>query len=202
MTSTFSVASPDPAVAPDATSSVHLLLSSYLSSSSLKSRLNAHADALLEHRVRIKTRRQVDQLRGELRDDFRARASGLKADWMARVVPEDEGRADEEDSEVDVSALDLGGGPGSTNGGDAPSTRTTSPGPPRDSTPLPPTIVSDTDGAAQMAKRVDRTVEEALAAQVDEARGRIEASVRRSEAMELELWLGNEVRLAQSSRSS
>lgn len=53
-----------------------------------------------------------------------------------------------------------------------------------------------------MAKRVDATVEEALAAQVDEARERIEASVRRSEAMELELWLGNEVRLAQSSRSS
>ncbi|TNY18828.1 hypothetical protein DMC30DRAFT_402140 [Rhodotorula diobovata] len=202
MTATLSAASPSPAGAPDASSSVNLLLSSYLPSSSLKSRLNAHADALLEHRVRTKTRRQVDQLRGELRDDFRTRASGLKADWMARVVPEDEGGEDDDDSEVDVSALDLGRGPGSTHGDDTPSPRTTPPGPPRDSTPLQPTIISDTDGAAEMAKRVDATVEEALAAQVDEARERIEASVRRSEAMELELWLGNEVRLAQSSRSS
>jgi len=191
MASTASADPPASTIDPPTSSSVAHLLDSFLPSTALKAKLDHHAQALLACRVQRNTRRQVDQLRGELRDDFASRAWAVKADWMARVVPEhgDEGEY----------AQGRAGGhePGARDEHASPSPTSTRP-----TASLQPTIFSDTDGAAQMARRVDGTVEEALAAQVDEARGRIEASVRRSEVMQLELWLGQEVRRSRFSSAS
>ncbi|GAA5845018.1 hypothetical protein JCM9279_005406 [Rhodotorula babjevae] len=187
-----STAPDDPPVRPipsPTSSSVADLLDSFLPSTALKAQLDQHAQALLACRVQRNTRRQVDQLRGELRDDFASRAWVVKADWMARIVPEHRDEADDAQEGTGEGHAGMVGGRGSTDSS-PPSSPTSST---RPTASLPPTILSDTDGAATMARRVDDTVEGALATQVDEARGRIEASVRRSEAMELELWLGHEI---------
>ncbi|BGP39405.1 hypothetical protein JCM10449v2_003347 [Rhodotorula kratochvilovae] len=170
---------------PSPSSSLDSLLATYLSSSPLLPELSTRANALLDHRVQKKTRRQVTQLQGELRDDFAGKAWAVKADWMARVVPEHAGGADE-----DEEAAAHGGADGEDAGDQA---QRAGQIPASTSSSLPPTITSDTDGAAEMAKRVDGTVEQALAGQLGEAQERIEGSVRRSEAMELELWLGQEI---------
>ncbi|GAA5906045.1 hypothetical protein JCM8208_006325 [Rhodotorula glutinis] len=186
MAATASAPSPVLPVAHQPSSSVADLLDSILPSTTLKRTLDQHAQALLACRIQRNTRRQVDHLRGELRDDFASRAWAVKADWMARVVPErrDEGQdSHERTGDNEPSA-------GDEQNADIPPSSPTST---RPTASLPPTILSDTDGAAHMARRVDGTVEDVLAAQVDEARGRIEASVRRSEVMELELWLGQEI---------
>ncbi|GAA5994580.1 uncharacterized protein JCM10292_002147 [Rhodotorula paludigena] len=160
----------------DAALSPHFVLSTHFPSSPLLPRLEAHADALLAHRVRRETRKQLGQLQGELRDAYAARAWQVKADWMARVVPE-EHQSDEASAAHSVQDSEADDETGSSEG----------------PAPLQPTILSDADGAAEMARRVDGKVEEALAEQTKEAQARIEASVRRSEEMELVLWLGQEV---------
>ncbi|GAA6057844.1 hypothetical protein JCM3770_000610 [Rhodotorula araucariae] len=183
----------DPSHAPDASaapptpaasSSLDTLLATYLESSPLLPELSTRANALLEHRVQKKTRRQVTQLQGELRDDFASKAWAVKADWMARVIPDHAGGADG-GAETSASGGQWNGADDELPPGDEdPSERTSA---------LQPTILSDTDAAAEMAKRVDGTVEQALTGQLGEAQERIQASVKRSEAMELELWLGQEI---------
>ncbi|GAA5925980.1 hypothetical protein JCM3775_005167 [Rhodotorula graminis] len=185
MAATASPASPVLPAAALAPSSVADLLLSYLPSSTLNHQLEHHAQALLASRIHRTTRRQLDHLRGELRDDFASRAWAVKADWMARVVPEHNSDVDDVHETATEALGDDHRGPAD----DLPSSPTST----RPTASLPPTILSDTDGAADMARRVDGTVEHALAAHVDQARRRIEASVRRSEAVELELWLGQQI---------
>ncbi|BGP15341.1 hypothetical protein JCM10213_003435 [Rhodosporidiobolus nylandii] len=146
-------------------------------------RLEQLAGTLLRHQTAKETRKQVAQLQGELRDDFKTRARGVKADYMARVVS----FADAQDGSESAAPAEVEEQLGRTSladGGD-----NTSPPAPL----LLPTILSDADETAKMSAAVDAQVEQSVRKHMEDAGPRIEAAVARQKTMELELWIGQTV---------
>ncbi|GAA6063178.1 hypothetical protein JCM10212_003113 [Sporobolomyces blumeae] len=136
------------------------------------------ADALYEDKTYKSVQRELDQLQGELRDEYRARARAVKADYMARVVWDDArppSDASKDDDDVEVQDEDREQEEQEPQG------------------LAHPTIFSDADDAAQMSTRVDAAVTADLDRNLVEARERIEKAVRSTREMELELWLGQAI---------
>ncbi|GEM08189.1 amino acid transmembrane transporter [Rhodotorula toruloides] len=130
-------------------------------------------------RVDRETRRQVEQLRAEMSDRWRAEAWKVKASWMAGLVPSHESEGAERHDERD-------------DGKEAVSTEEKQ-AEDADDPPLQPTIISDADGAAEMSRRVDDKVESGMLEQMKVAEEVVRGSVERSEGMEMELWLGQAI---------
>jgi hypothetical protein len=153
------------------------LLQIHLPSSPLLPRLISLSDTLYTSLVNRQVKREVAQLRGELRDEYRHRSRAVKADWMARLVPSQPEA--EEDSSVDEDLQKA----------------TLEEHPDREDEPnLVPTILSDADEAAKMSSAVDAQVAAALEQQENQASVMVSESVRKTVGMELELWLGQAVR--------
>ncbi|BGP31475.1 hypothetical protein JCM10296v2_003240 [Rhodotorula toruloides] len=167
---------PTPSAAPSPSSPIARLLTTHLPISPLVPRLTALSSALLAHKVDKETQRQVEQLRGEMRDRWRAEAWKVKASWMAGVVPSHEGEGEEkhdgERTEQQETVEE------EQNGNDP---------------LLQPTIISDADGAAEMSRQVDDKVESGMMEQMKVAEEVVRGSVERSEGMEIELWLGQAI---------
>ncbi|BGP07433.1 hypothetical protein JCM10049v2_003265 [Rhodotorula toruloides] len=161
---------------PSSSSPIAHLLTTHLPTSPLVPRLTTLSSTLLTHKVDKETRRQVEQLRGEMRDRWRAEAFKVKASWMAGVVPsherEGQGGVDGE------QGAEREAGEEAQNGDDP---------------LLQPTIISDADGAAEMSRQVDDKVESGMAEQMKVAEEVVRGSVERSEGMEMELWLGQAI---------
>ncbi|GAA5977714.1 hypothetical protein JCM11641_001386 [Rhodosporidiobolus odoratus] len=148
------------------------------------------ASTLLYQLITREVKRQTTQLQGELRDEYRVKARGVKADFMARVVQFCEEEAEEDEGEVGQeieqqlarTTLD-----GRAKWDEAPS-------PPAEKPPteplLPPTILSDTHEVAAMSSAVDAQIEEAMKVQMEEASKRIRERVAEVVGMEVELWIG------------
>ncbi|GAA5906751.1 hypothetical protein JCM6882_003292 [Rhodosporidiobolus microsporus] len=171
----FCAPSPPPTAPSSSPSS---LLDVHLPSSALLPRVKQLTDALYEYKVGKEVKRQVEQLRGELRDEYRSRSRAVKMDYLARLVPEQEGQEDGEAVEEQLERADL-----------AKEDEASSSSAP----PLPPTILSDADEVAAMSSRVDEQVEASLQAQVAEAEKLVGESVRKTIGMEVELWIGQTV---------
>ncbi|GAA5841080.1 hypothetical protein JCM11251_008012 [Rhodosporidiobolus azoricus] len=170
-----------PSAPPDASNaapSPSSLLDVHLPTSTLLPRLKQLTDALYTRIVSKEVKRQVEQLRGELRDEYRSRARAVKMDYLARIVPEQADAESEEPMEEQLERTDL-----------AATDETTSSA----STPLPPTILSDADEVAAMSSRVDEKVEASMQAQVMEAEKVVIESVRKTTCLEIELWVGQTV---------
>lgn len=148
----------------------------HLPNSPLVPRLKTLSFTLLAHKVDKETRRQVEQLRGEMRDRWRAEAWRVKASWMAGVVPSHEGETQQGNANERTAGKDAGD---EAQNADDPL--------------LQPTIISDADGTAEMSRQVDDKVESSLEEQMKVAEEVVRGSVERSEGMEMELWLGQAV---------
>ncbi|GAA5866601.1 hypothetical protein JCM8547_005472 [Rhodosporidiobolus lusitaniae] len=160
------------------------LLQLHLAGSPLRTRLSQLVDGLYASRVGKEIKRQIDQLQGELRDDWRTRSRAVKADYLARVVPvqeEDHYEQQEEDERIEkeLARTTLDDSNGLDEASSAP--------------PLVPTILSDADDTAAMSSRVDEQVEASIRVQVDEAEKLVSESVRKTVGLELELWLGQTI---------
>lgn len=119
-------------------------------------------------------------LSGELRDEWRGRVAAVKGDWMARVVP-DPSEDDEVENEDGVEGKNAAGDDeGAREATEAPL--------------LLPTIMSDHDGLLAMSSRVDAIARSAFEERIPEAEARIRKAVLRTETMELEVFLGGQVR--------
>ncbi|BGP24094.1 hypothetical protein JCM10295v2_002995 [Rhodotorula toruloides] len=165
--------------APSPSSPIAHLLATHLPTSPLRPRLTALSSTFLSHRVDRETRRQVEQLRAEMSDRWRAEAWKVKASWMAGLVPSHESEGAERHDERD-------------DGKEAVSTEEKQ-AEDADDPPLQPTIISDADGAAEMSRRVDDKVESGMLEQMKVAEEVVRGSVERSEGMEMELWLGQAI---------
>lgn len=129
------------------------------------------ADALYAARVELEVKKEMATLSGSLRDEWKVRVGAVKASWMARWIPELDSDQEGEEEEEDEAAE-------------------------RKETPLlPPTIISDADGTAEMSSRVDRTVEAEFGVRILEAEGRVRSAVSSKERMEMELLIGCAVSL-------
>ncbi|GAA6017277.1 hypothetical protein JCM10207_003676 [Rhodosporidiobolus poonsookiae] len=168
-----------PAPASTASSPPAALLETHFADSPLLPRFVQLADLLYSRTVAKEVRRQLEQLKGELRDEYKAKARVVKADWMARVVPGGDERAEVGDGEAVEEQLERATLDGEQDLADAP-----------EAPPLAPTILSDADEAAAMSLRVDAQVEATIQEQLKEANERVSASVGKTVAMEMELWLG------------
>lgn len=173
---------PPPLPSPATTSPIQPILTTLLSPLPVPPHLIHLADTLLATRVAKTVKREMYELSGALRDEWKVRVGAVKADWMARVIPsaelneEDEGEGERE------------GEPAEGENGEGPG--------------LVPTILSDFDGREEMVVRVDRAVEAEFEARVAEAEERIRAAAARKELMEVELLLGEAVSSAALSESS
>jgi len=164
---------PPPLAPSTSTSAVEPILSSLLDPVAVPPRLLQLADALLAAKVNATVKREMYELSGALRDEWKVRVGAVKADWMARVVPEelDVDQADE-DEDQDKANKAVG----------------------EDEEPrLLPTIISDVDGREAMVSRVDKAVEAEFEARVAEAETRIRRAAERKELMEVELLIGEMV---------
>lgn len=127
-------------------------------------------DALLSRELTA----ELAQLGGELRDDAKARKGGVKADWMARVVPSSEELDEAGEGSVEGEEIDQ-----------------------RDKNQelemLQPTLLSDPDSTAEMSQRVDETAERVYGEGMDLARERLKAVVSGRVGMEVELRIGGAV---------
>ena len=119
-------------------------------------------DALLSRELTA----ELAQLGGELRDDARARKGGVKADWMARVVPSSE--------ELDEAGEDSAVGEEAEQQDDH-----------QEQELLQPTLLSDPDSTAEMSQRVDDTAERVFGEGMDLARERLKAVVSGRVGMEV-----------------
>ncbi|BGO98830.1 hypothetical protein RTG_01030 [Rhodotorula toruloides ATCC 204091] len=161
---------------PSPSSPIAHLLTTHLPNSPLVPRLKTLSFTLLAHKVDKETRRQVEQLRGEMRDRWRAEAWRVKASWMAGVVPSHEGETQQGNANERTAGKDAGD---EAQNADDPL--------------LQPTIMSDADGTAEMSRQVDDKVESSLEEQMKVAEEVVRGSVERSEGMEMELWLGQAI---------
>lgn len=141
------------------------------------------ANRLLDLRIRKSLRVELSALGGELRDEWKVRVGGVKADWMARIIPELE--EEEEDEGADGGDANGGNLDGTGNGRDDSIV----------SEPLPPTILSDVDDRILMSKRVDSVVEQEFEERLTEAEGPLRKGVVSKEKLELEIFLGELVSL-------
>ncbi|GAA5937067.1 uncharacterized protein JCM15063_000145 [Sporobolomyces koalae] len=124
---------------------------------------------LYDHRVGRQVDQELTQLQGELRAESRPRTRALKADYMARMVWNDEHGQDDTQCE--------------------PSEREGDEWDERSGKFEHPTIVSDPEAQATMSATVDRTAEDAIEQGMIEARARIQKAVETTQQMELEIWL-------------
>lgn len=145
------------------------LLSSSIPDAPTLPALLSLADALYAARVEMELKKEMATLSGSLRDEWKVRVGPAKASWMARWIPELDLDEEEEDGEegADTKPTPL----------------------------LPPTIISDADGTAEMSSRVDRMVEVEFGARILEAEGRVRSAVSSKERMEMELLIGCAVSL-------
>ncbi|SCV70765.1 BQ2448_3527 [Microbotryum intermedium] len=130
------------------------------------------SNALLLTQIQRSTRAEMAMLAGELRDEWKLRVGALKADWMARWIPDE--RHDGEvpdDAEPDAAAAHHG-----------------EPGVQR--TKMIPTIVSDVDETEAMSKRVDQGVEDEFNQRIAEAERRVESAVQGREILSVEVMVG------------
>ncbi|GAA6018868.1 hypothetical protein JCM11491_001706 [Sporobolomyces phaffii] len=159
-TSEFSF-EPPPRESVDPLSAFDSFLGSHLpsTSSATLSILSSLAHALYIHQVGAEVNKELDQLRGELRDEFRPRVKALKADYMARIVWDDGDSASTPDGEQEQARI------------------------------AHPTIMSDVDEQTNMSAEVDRATEHEIETSMNEAKNRIEQGVRKTRHVELEIWL-------------
>ncbi|GAA5972850.1 hypothetical protein JCM21900_006991 [Sporobolomyces salmonicolor] len=150
----------------------HAILSAHLPDSTLVPVLSRLASTLYTHRVAKEVHRELGQLQGELRDEYAVRAKTVKADWMARVVPQD------------LPGEEAPSAPPPADGAAAEPERPTL---------LHPTILSDADETAAMSARVDQTVEDDMSLKLNQARERVKSRVESRETMEIELFLGQAI---------
>ncbi|GAA6039129.1 hypothetical protein JCM8097_005340 [Rhodosporidiobolus ruineniae] len=182
--SPFAFEAPAPAASSSAGAS---LLAPYFPHSPLLPRLSQLASTLYTSTLDKRVRQQIGQLRGDLRDAYKAKARAVKADYMARLVPlEGVGEAEQDGNEGEAVETKL---KSASLDESTPSTVDAAPPPP----PLPPTILSDVDEAAAMSSRVDEQVEASVQAQLKEAEERIRSGTEKTVEMEVELWLGQAV---------
>ncbi|GAA5864644.1 hypothetical protein JCM1840_002188 [Sporobolomyces johnsonii] len=163
--------SPPPSAQAPPSGPFHGILSAHLPDSTLVPVLSRLASALYAHRVAKEVTRELGQLQGELRDEYAVRARTVKADWMARVVPQD------------LPGDDAPSAPRADGVADEPERPTL----------LHPTILSDADETAAMSARVDQTVEDDMSLKLDEAKERVKSGVESRETMEIELFLGQAI---------
>jgi hypothetical protein len=164
------------------------LFSSHLpeTSSATLSTLDKLSQVLLEHRVNVSVKKELEGLQGELRSEYRPRLKAVKADYMARMVSwNDEERKSENGGKEDVTQTSEEEGAEEGDG----------------SSFAHPTIMSDSDAQAEMSAAVDHQAEVEIAKHLEEAKARIERGVRATKTMEMELWLGQTVSLFHHCRS-
>lgn len=171
--SQFSFEAPRPA--PDAPqSSLHSLFSSHLPSTSdaTLSTLDLLSQAFLKHDTDSQVKQELEQLRGELRSEYRPRVKAIKADFFARTV----WQADEESTDDALTERDRG------NEDEE-----------EDQPVRVPTIISDADSQAEMSAAVDLAAEAEITKGVREAEARIIRGVRTTKTLECEIWLSQTV---------
>lgn len=148
------------------------------------------ANRLLDLRIRKSLRVELSALGGELRDEWKVRVGGVKADWMARIIPEPEGEEKEEEVHGGLTNGAHSKGTGSVTAGTAASGDDL-----EASEPLPPTILSNVDDMNLMSKRVDSVVEQEFEDRLTEAEVTLRKGVVSKEKLELEIFLGELVSL-------
>ncbi|GAA5845948.1 hypothetical protein JCM3766R1_000871 [Sporobolomyces carnicolor] len=171
--SQFSFEAPRPA--PDAPqSSLHSLFSSHLPSTSdaTLSTLDLLSQAFLKHDTDSQVKQELEQLRGELRSEYRPRVKAIKADFFARTV----WQADEESTDDALTERDRG------NEDEE-----------EDQPVRVPTIISDADSQAEMSAAVDLAAEAEITKGVREAEARIIRGVRTTKTLECEIWLSQTI---------
>ena len=169
--SQFSFETPRPA--PDAPqSSLHSLFSSHLPSTSdaTLSTLDKLSQAFLKHDTNSQVKQELEQLRGDLRSEYRPRVKAIKADFFARTV----WQADEESTDDGPTERDRGNED-------------------EDRPVRVPTIISDADSQAEMSAAVDLAAEAEITKGVREAEARIIRGVRTTKTLECEIWLSQTV---------
>ncbi|GAA5978234.1 hypothetical protein JCM5350_002235 [Sporobolomyces pararoseus] len=145
-------------------------------SSSTLSTLSKLSLALLEHRIETEVGKELESLRGELRTEYRPRLKAVKADFMARMVWNDDTQAQKYGEEQKTESTE-------TEGEEEVEEKRFD----------HPTITSDSDAQAEMSANLDVQAEEGIERSLQEAKDRIERGVRATKAMELEIWLSQTI---------
>lgn len=156
-------ASSDGGIDPDASTDAFysLLLDCPEMNSSI---IESLSNKLLSIRINRSLSVEMKLLESELREEWRIRTGGLKADWMARFVP-----SHQEDEEEEVEQEEEGG---------------------REKEMLQPTIISDVDSRIEMENKVDTLVEKEFNERIEEAQELFINQISSREKLELEIFLG------------
>lgn len=144
--------------------------------------LSTLSQSLYRLQVTEQVAKELEQLRGELRDEYRPRLKAVKADYMARIVWNDTHDGDDDDDKGSgfregQPELEESVGGEEAEKGDF----------------KHPTFLSDQDSQDEMSKRVDRVVEEEIEKSLGQAFERIEKGVESTKKMEFEIWLSETV---------
>ncbi|SGY78981.1 BQ5605_C008g05006 [Microbotryum silenes-dioicae] len=142
------------------------------------------SNALLLTQIQSSTRAEMATLAGELRDEWKVRVGALKADWMARWIPderhEDGAQVDAEpDADANTGEPEL-----------------------RQRIKMNPTVVSDVDETEAMSKRVDQGVEDEFNERIAEAERRVKSAVQGREVLSVEVMVGECLFEAQADEQS
>ncbi|KAK4052518.1 hypothetical protein OIO90_004285 [Microbotryomycetes sp. JL221] len=136
-----------------------------LSSSSSFDRLVHMLDNLVQQRANQQLEHHVANLSGQLRDDYKSRASAVKADFMARLVHEQDD--DDAESTSDDDNID---------------------GIKRDNTRSRiPTIQGDPDSVNDMSRNVDSKVHDSIKHKQEEARQLLKKSAHKTATLQVEM---------------
>ncbi|GAA5914533.1 uncharacterized protein JCM6883_003196 [Sporobolomyces salmoneus] len=157
------------------------LFSSHLSSTSdaTLSTLSKLSQALLEHRTKKEIEKEMEQLQGELRSEYKPRLKAIKADFFARMVWN-------EGQQTDASSDEDAANGGEPLAGDVAEEE-------EEKRYENPTIISDSDAQTEMSAAVDQAAEKEITKNLEEAREKVEPGLRARETLKLEIWLSQTI---------